>query len=113
MAELAGRPQAVTHQRAADATALAVAGDRDRSEQQSGLLRSGRDIPQPHGADDAPVLDRDERQPFGRQPAVAQALRRLGEAALAEGLIEQRFARRDVERSFLTDRDHCHAFPAS
>ena len=38
-------------------------------------------------------LARDERQPLGRQPALAQALGGLGETAVAEGLIEQRFAR--------------------
>ena len=111
MAELLGRPQRMAHQRRADAAVLAVARDRDRPEQQRRPLRPGGDVPQPHGADDAPVLGRDERQSVGRQPAVAQALRGLGEAAFAEGLIEQRFARDNVAGGLLTDRDHGHALP--
>ncbi len=40
-------------------------------------------------------------QAFGRQAAVAQPLRGLAGAGVAEGLVEQRLARFDVGRPFL------------
>lgn len=47
-----------------------------------------------------------QRKACGRQPALAQALARLGGAALAEAAVEQRLAGRNIRSDFLADRDH-------
>ena len=60
-------------------------GDRERTQQQRRLAGAGSDMPQPHGADDAPAVSRDEGQAFGRQAALAQPLRTSCERGLAEG----------------------------
>ena len=80
--------------------------NRERAEQQRRAARAGGDIPQPHGADDAAVIDRDQRQPVRRQAAFAQPLGRLGETRGAIGLVEQRLARRDVGDFFFPDGHH-------
>ena len=51
----------------------------------------------------------DERQAARRQPAFAQALAGLLEALVAEAGVEQRLARRDIGRTFFTDRQHGRA----
>jgi hypothetical protein len=63
-------------------------------------------VPQPHRANQAAAVGGGERQPFGRQPALAQPLGRLGEAGVAEGEVEQRFARGNVGETFVADGDH-------
>ena len=64
---------------AADAAAAVSRIDGERPEQQRRAVRAGRHVPQPHGADDAAVLDRDEGQPaaraHGRRAAAATACR--------------------------------------
>ena len=72
----------------------------------AGALRAGRDVPQPDGADDAAVLDRDERQPARRRAAGAQPLRRLLEADRAVGGVEQRLAGGGVGRLLMADGEH-------
>ena len=75
----------MAHQLAADAALAEFGLDRQRPEQQRRPPRAGRDVPQPHGADQAAVRAGDERQALRRQPALAQPLGRLGEAAIPEG----------------------------
>ena len=69
------------HQRRCRCRGCGVGMHRERAEQQRRAAAPGRDVPEPHGADDAAVFDRDERQAVGRQAAFAQALGGLGEAA--------------------------------
>ena len=88
----------------ADAAVAASAATASGPSSSAGRPGPARHVPQPHGADDAAVLDRRERQPFGRQAAFAQRAPRLGEARRPEGRVEQALARRDVGRAFLADR---------
>jgi len=62
--------------------------------------------PEPRSADYTPAVYGDKAKSLGRQAALAQPLRRLSIAGVAEGLVEQRLARFDVGRPFLTQRDH-------
>ena len=94
------------HQRGADAAAAALRIDGQRAEKERRSVEAGRDVPQPHGADDAAVVGRDERQADGGQPADAQPLAGLGEARLAERAVEQRLARGDVAGTFMADGNH-------
>ena len=75
----------------------------ERAEQQRGAVGARRHLPEPDRADDAAVLDRDERQPARGRAAGAQALRRLGEADRAVGGVEQRLAGGSVGRLLLAD----------
>ena len=111
MAEPARIAKRAPHQRGADAAVAAIRRDRDRPQQQSRLAAAAGDVPEPRGADHAPAVGGDEAQSLGRQAAVAQTLRGLAVAAAAEGLVEQRLARFDVGRPFLTQRDHFRSFP--
>ena len=112
MAEPACLSNGAAHQSGADAAVTAGGGNRDRSEQQSWLAAGAGGMPQPRGANDAFALGGDEGQPFGRQPAIAQALRALAITGLAEGLVEQRFARFDVGLTFVTQCDHLRGLPS-
>ena len=92
------------HQRRADAAAAALRIDGERAEEKRRPVEAGRNVPQPHGADDAAVVGRDEGQAGGGQPADAQPLAGLGEAGLAERAVEQGLARGDIGGTFMADR---------
>src|SRR5450432_2946342 len=100
------------HQVAPDPALAEIGRYRQRSEQQRRPSRTGRDAPQPDGADHAAVRAGDERQAFGRQPVLAQPLGGLAEAAIAECRIEQRLAPGDIEGGLVTNRDHGRALCA-
>src|SRR5262245_49822282 len=96
--------QRLLHQGRADAALAAVGRDRERAEQQRRPARAGRDAPQPYGADEATAFGGNQRQL--RLAAFAQALRGLGEAHRPIGKVEQRLARRNLPRPFMTDGDY-------
>ena len=112
MAEPARYAQRVAHQGGADAAVAAVGGDRHRAQQQGRLAVAARDVPEPGGADHALAVGGDEGEAFGRQTALAQPLGGLARPQVAEGLVEQRLARRGIGRSFATNGDHVRSFPA-
>jgi hypothetical protein len=85
---------------------------RERAEQQSGAAAACGDMPQPHGAEDAAFLQRDEREPVGRLAALAQAAGRFAVALGAIGDVKQRLAGEGVDRTFGSDGQHGHStFP--
>ena len=106
MATPGGGTQSVPHQRRADTVAAMRRIDRERPEQQSRTGRTRCDLPEPHGADDATVLDRDERQPPRGLAAGAQAFGGLREADRPIGQVEQRLAGGGVGWLLKTDGDH-------
>src|SRR3954451_12679584 len=71
------------------------------------------DVPQPHAADHAAVFAGHKRKTVRRQTALAQALRGLAVAAIAERRIEQSFTGRDIGERLGTNGDHGLALPAS
>jgi len=99
-------PERVAHQGRADAAAALCRIDGERPEQQRRAGRSGRHGPQPHGAYDAAVLDRDKAQPARRRPAGPQPLGGLLEADRAIGGVKQRLARGGVGRSLKANGQH-------
>ena len=111
MAEPARIAQSASHQGGADAEVAAIRRDRHWAEQQRRLAAGAGHAPQPRGADHAPSVGGDQAQAFGRQAAVAQTLRGLAGAGVAERLVEQRLARFDVGRPFLTQSNHRKVLP--
>ena len=103
------RRSARSHQRRADAAAAVVRGDGERPEQQRRPRRAGGDVPQPHGADDAAAVGRDERQPVAPAggPRAAARTSCWKRAVPKRGRAAPRAPRRRDE--FLADRDHDHA----
>ena len=87
----------------ADAAVTAVGRDRDRPEQQSRLAAGAGGMPEPRGADDAFALGGDEREPFGRQSAVAQALRGLAERVAPKASSSSASRALTSRRPFMTD----------
>jgi hypothetical protein len=99
-------------QSGADAAVAAPRGHGDWPEQQRWLPRGTGDLPEPRGAKHPLAFRRDEAQPCGRQPAVAQALRAFAVTRFAESLVEQRFTRSHIARPFLTHSDHLRSSPS-
>ena len=93
----------VPYKRGADASVAAIAGDGHRSEKQTGLAGTAHDIPKPGRANDPLAIGCDEGEVARRQSAVTEALRTLAPTVFAECLVEQRFARCDVGRTFFPD----------
>jgi hypothetical protein len=88
------------HQRSADAAAAALRVDCERAEKKGRPVEAGRDVPQPHRADDAAIVGGNQGQAGGRHPADAQPLAGLGEARLAERAVEVSRAETSEGRSW-------------
>src|SRR5829696_6284347 len=103
----------LAHQLAAEAEPLEAAGDGNRAEEERRTASPGRDLPQPHRADERAVMLEHEGQAVGRLAAFAQALAGLAKAVVAEQGVEQRLAGTDVGRKLFADREHGRALPMS
>jgi hypothetical protein len=112
MTEAPRRHDGTTHQLRADATTAAIRMHRKRPEQQRRAARAGPHVPEPHGADNAAALGRDERKLFRRPAPFAKPLGGLAEPGRTVCGVEQRLARNDIGRPFVADRDHVNSFPA-
>jgi len=108
MAARRSRSERVLHQRGADAELAARAIDRERAEHQRGTA-SGIDMPQPHGADQAALVDRRKRQTFRRTAAIAQPLAGARIPAHAKAGVKQSFARRHIRGALGANRKRSSA----
>mgnify|MGYP001339399368 CR=1 FL=1 len=82
MAEFSRGGDGVLHQLSADAERAQFGIDRERAEHQR-FAAAGRDVPEPHRADQPAVPDGGEGEAGGGQPSVADALAGAREAVEA------------------------------
>jgi len=102
----AGCSQRMPYEGSADPAIAIFVSDGHRAEKQAGLATATHDIPKTGSANDTFAIGRDKGEVVSRRSAVAKALRALAPAVLAKSLVEQRFARGNVGRTFFPDRDH-------
>ena len=110
----AGCGKRMTYERAANTAAAAFVRNGHGSQKQSRLTGAAHDVPETGGAYNPLAVCRYEGEVVGRPLPISQALRTFQPAALAEGLVEQRLARRTSGgRSFLIETISAYSRPGA